>query len=603
MFFSKKNAIGTALLFLSSTAHSAHGDANAAGRWLLGRPDGYHSSGGSAVHPRHSEREGDETPSLSASLECGPTEVPISGFRSSPSSQDGQPILIAMGGTVVFEDTSKGCPNAWSWKVIGGTAGVSWNYVNSTSGSSQHPQIAFYTVGTYGISLTASNANGSGGTEEKSAYIQVVEEASGSACDTLRNYQLSEPISAFDNENGWGYFPGHGAISSEKIVEYAEPHRALKTVKVKGVRFRVRQLDNISGFGNVRFHVRKDAYGKPGESLTSEDVSFNSLKVGVNTIYFSNYITVTGNFWVGAELFYTSYQDTLVLGAATGNRPAGVGTIKMREKDSVAWHGTDRYYVNGINVSIAWDVLLSNAPDPVAQFTTDSTQICVNKNSVVDASASTTVNDYLWQLKKAPYGEIVDTASTVGHTFANLDTGSYTVYLDVTGACKTSSATPQAVKVYANTIAAVDSIGNDAGTNNGSIDLETSGGLSPLTFKWSDDQTSKAISNLAAGEYTVVITDAAGCTFTETYEVISTASIEDATGDALLVFPNPTEGVLHVQHHDQYVVTVLDATGRTLVRQTAYVDADIDLSQFDSGLYAVAVQKGGAQIIRKVVKY
>ena len=54
------------------------------------------------------------------------------------------------------------------------------------------------------------------------------------------------------------------------------------------------------------------------------------------------------------------------------------------------------------------------------------------------------------------------------------------------------------------------------GTNDGSATVTTNSGTGPFTYLWSDGQTTPTAINLTAGSYTVVITDAVGCTVTET---------------------------------------------------------------------------------------
>ncbi|CAM1333089.1 gliding motility-associated C-terminal domain-containing protein [Tenacibaculum aestuariivivum] len=57
------------------------------------------------------------------------------------------------------------------------------------------------------------------------------------------------------------------------------------------------------------------------------------------------------------------------------------------------------------------------------------------------------------------------------------------------------------------------------GDNNGSIELVVSGGYGDYLYSWSNGATTKNISGLAAGAYTVTITDKQGCTFTKEYKI------------------------------------------------------------------------------------
>jgi len=75
----------------------------------------------------------------------------------------GDPTSLGAGGTVFFTDLSTNIPTSWSWTFDGGTPATS---------TDQNPEIIYNNVGTYTVTLTASNSQGSD-TETKVDYITV----------------------------------------------------------------------------------------------------------------------------------------------------------------------------------------------------------------------------------------------------------------------------------------------------------------------------------------------------------------------------------------------------------------------------------------------
>ncbi len=65
-----------------------------------------------------------------------------------------------------------------------------------------------------------------------------------------------------------------------------------------------------------------------------------------------------------------------------------------------------------------------------------------------------------------------------------------------------------------------DSTGNPSG-NGSLISVNAFGGTAPYTYAWSDGSTTNNIQNPTPGVYTVIITDANGCTYSETFNVPS----------------------------------------------------------------------------------
>lgn len=57
------------------------------------------------------------------------------------------------------------------------------------------------------------------------------------------------------------------------------------------------------------------------------------------------------------------------------------------------------------------------------------------------------------------------------------------------------------------------------GAQTGSIAIQTTGGLAPYTYSWSNGATRNNIENLSPGNYTVQITDANGCSISQSFEI------------------------------------------------------------------------------------
>ena len=94
---------------------------------------------------------------------------------------EGTPTTVTVGNSVDFTDLSQNDPTSWSWSFVGGTP------ANSTE---QNPTVTYNTEGTYQVSLTATNTEGSD-SETKIDYI-TVEAVSG--CSPVSNVFPDDPL-------------------------------------------------------------------------------------------------------------------------------------------------------------------------------------------------------------------------------------------------------------------------------------------------------------------------------------------------------------------------------------------------------------------------
>ncbi|MBI3500228.1 MAG: gliding motility-associated C-terminal domain-containing protein [Bacteroidetes bacterium] len=129
-----------------------------------------------------------------------------------------------------------------------------------------------------------------------------------------------------------------------------------------------------------------------------------------------------------------------------------------------------------------------------------------NGSATVSVSGGNSSYSYLWN-----NGQTTSSAN-------NLSAGNYSVVVTDANGCTSSAAInisqPSALSVSAS------STGNTSCISpNGSATANASGGTSTYIYVWSNGQTSQTANNLSSGNYSVTVTDANGCTATQTVSV------------------------------------------------------------------------------------
>src|SRR5690606_17902940 len=123
------------------------------------------------------------------------------------------------------------------------------------------------------------------------------------------------------------------------------------------------------------------------------------------------------------------------------------------------------------------------------------------------------------------------------------------------------------------------------GQENGSITVTVSGGAEPYTYAWSTGATTKDLTDIGPGNYTVTVTDANGCTAIRSLNVkenntlklswivTQTSCLDDASGAVDLLVEGGTAPYTYEWSSGQttedisgliagvYIVTVRDAAG------------------------------------------
>ncbi len=133
----------------------------------------------------------------------------------------------------------------------------------------------------------------------------------------------------------------------------------------------------------------------------------------------------------------------------------------------------------------------------------------------------------------APFSYNIGDGATNNPNFSNLEAGTYTVTVTDSNGCEdTVTITIENNAELETSITAISHA--SCGTANGSFTIAVDGGISPYTYDIGNGITSdNTFTNLSAGEYTITITDATGCTSTTTTSIsaaaLPTANISGAT--------------------------------------------------------------------------
>jgi hypothetical protein len=159
-------------------------------------------------------------------------------------------------------------------------------------------------------------------------------------------------------------------------------------------------------------------------------------------------------------------------------------------------------------------VTITQPQAPLALTTSQVNVLCFGNSTGsinLTPTGGTPLYSYLWS----------NAATT--QDINNLPAGTYTVTTtDANGCVATTSVTitePQAPIVLSTTQVDVLCFGNSTG----SIDLSPTGGTAPYAYLWSNGSTVQDPQNLAAGTYSVVVTDANGCTETTSVTITQPA--------------------------------------------------------------------------------
>jgi hypothetical protein len=227
----------------------------------------------------------------------------------------------------------------------------------------------------------------------------------------------------------------------------------------------------------------------------------------------------------------------ITLTASSGVSYAWSGPYSYSSTDQIATAPTTSYllseagaqvysvvitYANGCTETASTTVVLNDCSCTPPTLSASTTNVLCKNDAT--GSINLTITGGV-----APYSIVWSNGATTEDVSA-LVAGTYKVVVTENGGCKDSLTITitEPSGILSSTTTSTNA--TCFGYSNGAIDLTVSGGTSPYSFVWSNTATSEDLSNLVIGTYDVTVTDANGCTasnsvtITEPSEITITAN-------------------------------------------------------------------------------
>lgn len=349
------------------------------------------------------------------------------------------------------------------------------------------------------------------------AFLFINFTAVGQTCDTLSNFTGNyQPAIIPVPAPGWGYISGHNNFLDNAKAEYYN-YTGTNT-HIDGIVMAFGYAFTVSPVSTITATVWDGTGGTPGTVLEQKDVLIQDIMAAAATLQptfvaFDNIVPVPtgGEFFVGFTM--TTGTDTVAVVTSTpGDVTFGQGT---------AWEQHANGTWNNYNSATSWQFDATHAMFPTlstpvnASFTPSNATACQNVDITFNGANSSNAITYEWIFPGGTPATSTSAMPTVNYAVA----GTYDVTLIVTNGCQTDTLTRSSAIEIVNycpptcdlitTITSIRPSCNNG--NDGFATTQTSGGVGPYTYAWSNSATTDTAFNLTTGSYTVTITDANGC--------------------------------------------------------------------------------------------
>jgi len=357
---------------------------------------------------------------------CSAPQPPVADFSADPT--DGCTPLV-----VFFDDMSLNNPTTWSWSFPGGTPGTS---------SAQNPVVTYTTPGTYNVSLTVSNVNGTSSIT-KTSYIDVF-------ADPVAEFDYSIIGNEVDFNNLslnadtylWNFGDGMTSTAANPLHAYAED--GIYTVT----------LTAFNDCGSDSYSLTIEIITLPVAFFDSDiDQGCEPFEVHFYNLSSSNADQFEWTFPGGIPSTSTDYEPVVLY------QTPGVYSVSLTAINEA---GEDTYSVTGYIEVLA---------EPSAEFTYTTAGLTVTFNS-----SNSQADTWLWNFGDGQTSFLPNPV----HTYAA--SGTYTVTLTVTTDCGANTISQQV------TVLGLPAAGIASDVQSGCpplvVQFQSTSGGNPTSYAW-----------------------------------------------------------------------------------------------------------------------
>lgn len=483
---------------------------------------------------------------------------------------------ICAGDTVRFYKTTYGLTTSATWSFPGGIPATS---------SADSPVVVYPAKGLYNVSCIVNGPAGAD-TATKTAYIEVARrpvallaegfEGPGFppanwqiASQSYGQWELTDDASGFGSSTQCMIFDNNGINAEGKHDRIITPMVALKTVSKALLSFDVAYQPYSALYpdsllvtiSNDCGRTWKTVYSKSGSTLGTSPAA---------AIYYR--FTPSASKWRKDTVDLTPYAGNDVLIAF----------------ENVGYYG-QALFVDNVNLVMT----------PAVDFVASDTEICVG-SSVTFYDSTLNASSVSWTF--AGGTPATSTASVVTVNYGTA--GTYPVTLNASNALGTSTLTKTAyIKVLPKPSIAITASGGTL----------LASGPSAVTWQWYRNgvlipgATGSSYTPTLSGDYTVVITDAKGCTNTSAiYPFVPNSLTSAFRRQGLELYPNPSNGRVFLKGSDlsgnRIEVSFYNTLGQQIATDVITLHnggfiREFDWSRFAKGVYEVRVQMDDKKVV------